>query len=315
MSNNNSLQERKFNSPLTLVSTLLVVLGFVFMANGIGSLLIAVYLGRMPVAADLVILGSNAQLVKKLVFIGQIGGTLSGLVILPLLYIAFLRKELKPLVFNPSWKKVSPFFITAITITFTIMPLIGIIGDWNKALHLPSAWNTLESGMRAMEESATQLTALIVSYNTIKELLLVLFTVAFLPAVAEELVFRGILQNSLIKSTNNIHLSVFISAAVFSFIHFQFFGFFPRMLLGIVLGYLYITSGNILVSMAMHFTNNAVVILALNLYAKGTLKIDPESSKDLPQESIYISTILSAVLFYFCWRMYKLRTDTKKTNV
>lgn len=309
MSNNHSIEDRKIAWPLALLSNVLIALGFLFMYQGVGVILSSFYyvIEKSP--------ESNILLRKDVLLVGQIGGILVGMIVLPLLYIFFIKKELQKPIFEPSWKQISSFMLAAISITFIIMPLVGIIGDWNKDIQLSFVWDSLASGMRVMEDKAAQATKLIVAYNSIGEMLLVLFTVALLPAVAEELVFRGILLNDLNKTFNNVHLSVFISAFIFSFIHFQFFGFFPRLLLGIVLGYLYITSGNILVSMLMHFTNNAVVVLAMNLHAKGFLEIDPESSKDLPTESIYISIILSSALFYACWRMYKLRTDTKKTNV
>jgi membrane protease YdiL (CAAX protease family) len=315
MSNNHSLERGKIAWPLALLSNVLIAFGLLFMANGIGAILMALYLGGKPDMTGFVLGGPNATLMKNALLVGQIGGTLIGMVILPLLYIFFLKKELQEIIFKPSWKQILSFMLAAVSITFIIMPLIGIIGDWNKDIQLPSSWGSIATGMRAMEDKAAQVTKLIVAYNSTGEMIVVLFTVALLPAVAEELVFRGILLNDLTKTFNNVHVSVFVSAFVFSFIHFQFFGFFPRLLLGIVLGYLYITSGNILISMLMHFTNNAVVVLALNLHAKGVLKIDPESSKDLPAETIYISIILSSALFYACWRMYKLRIDTEKTNV
>ncbi len=274
-----------------------------------------VYLGKMPSESDFLKAGTDALALKNALLIGQIGGTFTGLVAIPLVYIFFLKKELKDKIFLPSWNQTLPFVMAAISITFIILPFIGIVADWNKRIHLPESWQTIEHSMHLMEEKAEKMTKLLVYYNSTGEMLLVFFTVALLPAVAEELVFRGILQNDLIKSTGNVHLSVFITAAVFSFIHFQFFGFFPRMILGIVLGYLYITSGNIFISMLMHFTNNAMVVLALNLHVRGILKVDPESSKDLPVESIYLSIILSSALFYLCWRMYKQRTDAALTNV
>jgi membrane protease YdiL (CAAX protease family) len=315
MSNNHSLERSNTALPVALISNILIVLGLIFIANWVGGMLMYAYLGKMPVESDFFKAGVDAFRIKNALLIGQIGGTLTGLVIIPLFYIFFLKKELKEEIFNPYWKQNLSFMMAAVSITFIILPFIGIVADWNKGVHLPENWHSLERSMHLMEEKAERMTKLLVYYNSTGEMLLVFFTVALLPAVAEELVFRGILQNELLKSTGNVHLSVFITAAVFSFIHFQFFGFFPRMILGIVLGYLYITSGNILISMLMHFTNNAMVVLALNLHAKGILKVDPESSKDLPAVSIYLSIILSSALFYLCWRIYKQRTDAEQTNV
>lgn len=315
MSNNHSLESRILPWYMALISNILIVLGLIFIANWIGSSLMYLSLGRIPAQADIAGAGPDAESVRNAVLTGQIGGTFTGLILLPLAYIFYLKKDLIKPVFKPDFRYIGSFFLAAVAITILVLPIIGVIADWNKEINFPADWSSLETGMRMLEEKAAQMTKLIVQYNTTGGMLLVLFTVALLPAVAEELVFRGILQNDLLRSTGNIHVSVLISATVFSFIHFQFFGFFPRMLLGIVLGYLYITSGNILVPMLMHFTNNAMVVIALNLHAKGVLKVDPESSKDLPTASIYMSLILSSAVLYYCWSVYKQRMNTPQRNV
>jgi membrane protease YdiL (CAAX protease family) len=315
MSNNNSISLKILTGIVALLSSIFIAFGFFFIASGIGTELMKLYLGKGVDISNLFNAGLDPGFVKNAIFIGQIGGSLIGMVALPVLYVTYFKKELKPEIFTFQWKQIIPFAIIAVSITFVILPLIGYLGDWNQDFSFSENWKDVENAMRTMEENARQITKLIVGYNSFGEMLLVLFTVALLPAIGEELVFRGVLQNSLIKLFGNIHVAVFITAALFSFIHFQFFGFFPRMLLGIVLGYLYITSGNILVSMLMHFINNAMVVFAMNLYNRGILEIDPESSKDLPVESIYLSIILSSALFYLCWRMYKQRTEPERKNV
>jgi membrane protease YdiL (CAAX protease family) len=316
MNNNHSIEKANIAWPFALLSNILIVLGFILVANWAGGVCMYLYLGRIPTESDFITADPDLiTLVKHTLLAGQIGGTLVGLVVLPLLYVFYLKRELKGVIFNSLNAQLLPFIGAGIGITFVILPLIGIIGDWNKSITLPESWNSMEVIMRAMELKAEKMTKLIVYYHSLSEGIMVFFTVALLPAIAEELVFRGILQNDLLKYTGNVHIAVFISAAIFSFIHLQFFGFFPRLLLGIILGYLYITSGNIIVSILMHFLNNAMVIVALNLYAQGTLKMDPESSKDLPKESVYLSILLSSALFYLCWSMYKQRTNTERTNV
>lgn len=315
MTNNHSLERGNLPWPLTLISNILIVLGFIFIANWVGSVMMSLYIGRLPVETDFQATGAAAIQVKKMILIGQISGTMVGLIILPLLYVFYLKKELSAIIFKPPFFQLPSFLIAAFAITLIALPMVGAVGDWNKQIDLPDSMSSLESAMRMMEEKAAQVTKLIVGYNSIGEMLLVLFTVALLPAVAEELVFRGILQSDLARTTGNVHAAVFVSAAVFSFIHFQFFGFFPRMILGIILGYLYITSGNLLVSILMHFTNNAMVVIALNFHSKGILQVDPESSKDLPVASIYISIIMSMAILYYCWNIYKQRTNTEHRNV
>jgi len=298
------MTEGKIGAKHSVLSYILITLGFYFFFNGIASIIIELYFGKMPDDTDIL---QGGNLIKNTIFIGQIGGIIFGMILLPYLYIHFLNKELKFTIFKPSWENASSFFLIAIAITIIILPTIGIIGDWNKAISLPEWMKGLENSMKIMEEKAAEMTDLIIYCSTPKEYAIVLFTVAFLPALSEELVFRGILLNGLKNSIGNVHIAILISAAIFSFIHMQFFGFFPRMILGIVLGYLYISSGNLLVSMLMHFTNNAMVIVVLNLQAQKVIQMDMESSKDLPIESIYISIVLSIALLYYCWTLYKNR--------
>ena len=80
------------------------------------------------------------------------------------------------------------------------------------------------------EERLAKLTAAITDFKSTGELLLGIFVIALLPAIGEELVFRGMIQRELWRGTLNIHLAIWISAAIFSAIHMQFYGFIPRLL-------------------------------------------------------------------------------------
>jgi len=83
---------------------------------------------------------------------------------------------------------------------------------------------------------------------------------AIIPAIGEELVFRGILQNLIAKASKKMHLSVWFTAFLFAFIHFQFMDFLPRFFLGVAFGYVVILTGKIWYSMVLHFLNNALVL-------------------------------------------------------
>jgi membrane protease YdiL (CAAX protease family) len=292
-----------------LISNILIVLGFMLMANSVGSVLIQAGLGGQAIDFD--VQGEQKDLLRRVFIFGQVGGTFTGLVLLPVLYLRFLKKNLMQDLLSVSWVNFGKFSFFGILLMVSLLPLIGFLINWNKNMHLPEAWQALESSMKLLEEKAAQMTKLFVYYETTGEMLLVLFVVALLPAVAEELVFRGILQKDLLRSTANLHLSVWVSAAVFSFVHFQFFGFFPRMFLGLILGYLYVGSGNLLVPIILHFVNNAIVVIALNSYAKGSLTVDPEAANALSVESICVSAVISSVLLYICWKLYKQRTEVE----
>lgn len=89
-----------------------------------------------------------------------------------------------------------------------------------------------------------------------------IFLIGLLPAIAEELFFRGVIQNELIKHLNNAHIAIWITSIFFSAFHFQFEGFLPRLFLGAVLGYAYFYSRSFFIPFLMHFTNNALLVVA-----------------------------------------------------
>ena len=93
----------------------------------------------------------------------------------------------------------------------------------------------------------------------------------------EELTFRGVLQQALTKGCKNPHIAIILTAAIFSFIHFQFYGFFPRMFLGLVLGYMFYATGSIWTSIAMHFLNNGTAVVVYYLDNKGIIDADVDS--------------------------------------
>ena len=141
------------------------------------------------------------------------------------------------------------------------LPMISLLTEWNKGMELPSFLASMEEMMRQMEESAKEVTDQFLNTSSVGMMFVNLFVIALLPAVGEEMMFRGWLQRVLGKSVN-YHTAIWVSAFVFSAIHFQFYGFIPRMLIGAALGYLYCYTGSLWASIVAHFTNNAVAVIS-----------------------------------------------------
>ena len=152
------------------------------------------------------------------------------------------------------------------------------------------------------EETALKVTKAMLDMDTTNELAIILFSVAILPAIAEELLFRGALQPMFAKWSGNIHVGIWVSAILFSAIHFQFFGFIPRVLLGAGFGYLVVASGSIWTAIACHFINNAIAVLEAWFFKEEFLKAGLDPSSEVWGASNYVMAILFGLLFILLLR-------------
>ena len=155
--------------------------------------------------------------------------------------------------------------------------------------------------MKIMEDRAAELTEIFLQMNSVGDLCFNIFLIALVPAIGEELFFRGIIQKKL-ENILTPHLSVFIASFIFSAIHFQFFGFLPRFILGLILGYLFLYSRNLWAPIFAHFTNNALGVLLMYSSIKDNLNFDiteiQNSEISLIQASISILVVLFFIYLY-----------------
>lgn len=182
-----------------------------------------------------------------------------------------------------------------ILIMLSAINLIGVVEYWNELLPLPRVFRTLE------DRALTQTDAFL-QVSSIWGLLFNLLSIAILPAITEEILFRGLLQKFFAGWTKNPHWGIWIAAALFSAIHLQFFGFFPRMLLGALLGYLFYFSGSLWSAIWAHCINNAFAVIAY--YIAGPEAMNGSSGVGDPW-LIAISIPLFAVLMYLFLRSVK----------
>ncbi|OJV81897.1 MAG: hypothetical protein BGO34_09000 [Bacteroidia bacterium 44-10] len=139
--------------------------------------------------------------------------------------------------------------------------LASFLSQWNKGFVLPAPMRGVEQVLRSMEDAALATTDLLLSGKTIGSLILNLVVVAGFAAVSEEMFFRGALQQFIQEKFPDGHAAVWITALVFSLVHFQFYGFLPRLLLGALLGYLFLYTQNLWIPILFHFINNAFIIV------------------------------------------------------
>jgi membrane protease YdiL (CAAX protease family) len=191
--------------------------------------------------------------------------------LLPPLCMAYLwsKQPLDWLKVKGERLKVKSESFWAVVLMLVALPAINLLGHLNQQMTLPAFLEPLEQWMKTSEESAKVLTEQFLNVTTFSGLIINLLLMALLPAVAEELTFRGVLINLFrvkgerlkVKGEGVPHLAIWCSAILFSAIHMQFYGFVPRMLMGALFGYMLVWTGSLWIPILMHFTNNAMAVI------------------------------------------------------
>jgi membrane protease YdiL (CAAX protease family) len=150
------------------------------------------------------------------------------------------------------------YWVLGILIIVVAYPFVEYIAYLNQKIPVSSA---TERWMKGMEEDAARQIKAMLQNHTPAELFKNLVFIALFAGIGEELFFRGILQRMFIRLTKNPWVGIIVTAIIFSGIHFQFYGFFPRLLLGILLGAIYWYSGSLWVAILAHFLYDAAIII------------------------------------------------------
>jgi uncharacterized protein len=195
-------------------------------------------------------------------------------------WLVYERKQLSELNFR-SQKLTFPLIFITILVGASALPMVGWLAKVNEGMQLPSALSGLETIMKLMEETLAKMTEFLVSFTSFSEYLVAMLVIAFIAGVGEEVLFRGVVQRKIWFGTGNIHLAIWLSAIIFSAIHFQFYGFLPRMVLGAVFGYLYYWSGNLWLPIIGHIFNNGVSVTMMYAHNNKWTDLDMESTNQI----------------------------------
>ncbi len=231
------------------------------------------------------------------------------LFLVPSFLLAFCVDK-KPFSFLKIDKKPNIRSIILILIAFFVsFPIINFLVELNSKLHLPESLKHFEEWMKNSELNAQKITDSFLKADSFSEMLVNLLIIAVLPAICEELFFRGILQKIFTQWTNNLHFGIFITAILFSALHLQFYGFIPRMLLGIYFGYLLIWSQTLWLPIISHFINNGVSVILFYFFQNQNLENQADT---IGTSSQWYISVMAAILFGFlCLQIYRNEKNLK----
>jgi membrane protease YdiL (CAAX protease family) len=193
-------------------------------------------------------------------------------------------------IFNKDIFKTDEFFIACIFFA-TCIPLVAFSAYINE--HIP-----LMDWMKDTEGQMADLLKKMLSFNSIWDLIIAIIVIGIIPAIGEEWVFRGIIQNQLNGILRNKWTAWIIASIVFSAIHLQFQGFIPRLLLGLALGFIYMRTGNLWHSILLHFFNNGIQVLGAYFYRDEILKQINNQVEAPPWYAILFSVLAASVSGY-----------------
>jgi membrane protease YdiL (CAAX protease family) len=223
-------------------------------------------------------------------------GVLSGVffILLPVLFIVYalhyrLTDFLQPV------KLLQLFYVFVIGLS--AMMVLSVVVEWNLSIEIPDS--AFQQWAASKEAELKMLTEYLINFQSFGQFFVALVVVGVFAAVGEEILFRGLLQNLLFKVTKNAHVAIWVAAIIFSAIHLQFYGFFPRVLLGALFGYLYLWSGKLSIAILAHFLHNGLSLVIAYIASQqiGGLNLSPEQmDQSVPWPFVLLFAVLGGIV-------------------
>ena len=170
------------------------------------------------------------------------------------------------------------YWLLGIGVMFMSAIFIQLLVQINSAIPLSGKLQSLRTG----QDEVQKMVEAFFSESSRARFLTLTLVMALLPAIGEELCFRGTIQTTLYQTNLGPVGAVIVSGLTFSLVHFEFDNFLAIWCMGIVLGFLYYYSGSIWVSIGAHFFNNFIVVVGKYAYMKGLVHTDVANNDTLP---------------------------------
>jgi membrane protease YdiL (CAAX protease family) len=272
----------------------------VFFAGNVIGILIAMLVYGQGIIEAIAQQNFKSPQVVNALWIAQVAGTSLPILISP---IVFGWKIVK----NPSaylWTNIK-FPLILMIVVFVVMfissPLIEWLSLVNNKMVLPKFLDGLQQWMRKTEDQTAAAEEAMFNMPTVFSMIKNVLFVGLFTAIAEELMFRGVIQTIFLKWTRSTHAAVWITGILFSAFHMQFFGFLPRLLLGVIFGYFVVWSGSIWPAVWAHFLNNSSAIVVTYLYQHKKISVDPDNQQVF-NSALYISSLVVVLFLMFLFK-------------
>jgi membrane protease YdiL (CAAX protease family) len=284
---------------LSLVVITLVTFGTLVLLQGL-SLAVVPFLFQVSMEDMMSLVSGNYDIPNgrmALLFTQGIGSGL-GFWVATWIIIRFLEKA------NLNWAKQRArvnsknlALVTAMTVGGMLFN--GLLMYWNSQMVLPEFLSVVEQWMRDMETQLMELTVFLTDFQSIPELLTGILVIGVFAGVGEELFFRGLIQPKMQVYFRSPHWGIWVTAFIFSAIHAQFFGFFPRLFLGALFGYLYHYTGSLFYPILGHILNNALTLLLVYGSNQGFIDLDVQATDTVSYPAALIGFLVLILGFLY----------------
>ena len=203
---------------------------------------------------------------------------------------------------KPEFRNLLLIFILIII----ILPFSNLMTEINEKLQLPESLDRIQNFFETKEEEMNDIVKRFLDAKGTWVLLVNILVIALIPALGEELLFRGVFQRLFISLFKNPHFGIFVTAFIFSALHLQFLSFLPRFILGIIFGYLVLWSRSLWPAIVAHFVNNALAVGYFHLFYAGKIGDEMELIGS-PGHGLYfgiLSMIFSGAVLFIIFRNY-----------
>lgn len=286
------MRRMSFVSQLVLLIVILLICLIFFSLIGYGLAML-----MFDLSIEELQLASNYKAIQGLKIV-QVFSSL-GTYLVPVVILIYILKE-KPIQYLNLNTRLNPWAMVVVSlIIVAFFPLNGVIAEWNMALPLPDALVQYEAKIEETIKRFLQM-------PTIGDLIVNLIVIALVAAVAEEVLFRGLIQRMILEKTQNHHVAIWVAAIVFSGIHFQFSGFFPRLFLGVLFGYIFHWSKSLWYPIIAHLLHNGITVVLVYVYGVEALEgmaADAENGSQIAM-TVGATLIFSALVVHF-YRDYR----------
>lgn len=208
-------------------------------------------------------------------------------------------------------------YVGVIIVYLIALPAMNQLIVWNQQMHFPEWASGLEETLREWENANSSVSEIALSAGNVWQMLAGVTVIGIVTGFSEEIFFRGAMQNVFSDSGVRRGVAVWGAAIIFSAIHFQFFGFFPRLLMGAFFGYILVWTGSLWPAVFAHALNNSIVVVTAWISGNPDEDIIGEigrvSDGSVPWAAVF--SIVATVIFFLRLREFFFNRNSSNCKI